>query len=230
MSNQNPIDEMCSMYDLSHDEALGIMTEAVGDVLGYKVQTDAMIDGRIVFYAMRDNGGQKTVRLSPLMEKRVRKLIEAKIDRLRMKGLKQQGTSIISATILEKNRSGLILSTKTGRAVAPGPLLIKEEEPFYQIGTKLDFHIHKMNDKNLVLGRRSKHLAIHILKQLLPKGIDVYGINRKFGKRLKVYANRLPEKTDLERIRMAFVEHIDFVMYDSADVENILKMHGELVS
>ncbi|MFA6396288.1 MAG: hypothetical protein WCW84_10020, partial [Sulfurimonas sp.] len=131
-------------------------------------------------------------------------------------------------TILEKNKKGLVVSTTTGRALAPHQLLIKEEEPFYQIGSSLDFHIHKISPTGLVLDRKSKSLTIHTLKRLLPKGFVLYDINRKFGKRLKVYSRTLPEKMDLERIRMAFSEHIDFVMYDSIDIENILKNNKEI--
>lgn len=218
----DPVLELCSLYDLAHEDALRILRESIGEALGYSVTSDAEIDGKIVFYAPKGDGVKKIIRYSPLLEKRVRKLITEKIDYLRMQVLKNQGIKIINGTILERNKRGITLSTKTGKAFAPQQMLIKEEEPFYQVGTNLDFHIRKITPRGLVLDRRSDVLLTHTLKKLLPKGFILYQVNRKFGKRIKVYSRALPDKADLERIRMAFVEHIDFVMYDSAQLENII--------
>jgi hypothetical protein len=219
----NPIIDLCNLYDLTHDEVLLMLRESVGDALGYTVISDAEINGKIVFYAEKDGDVQKIIRYSPLLEKRIKKSLEQKIDSLHMRKLKNENIEIIKGRILERSRQGLILTTSTGKAIAPYQLLIKEEEPFYQIGSTLDFHIHKISPSSLILDRRSKSLTVHTLKRLLPKGFVLYDINRKYGKRLKVYSKFLPKKEDLERIRMAFVEHIDFVMYDSADIEKILQ-------
>ncbi|MFA6395614.1 MAG: hypothetical protein WCW84_06570, partial [Sulfurimonas sp.] len=73
-----PIVELCNLYDLEQDEALRMLRESVGEALGYEVTSDSEINGRIVFYATKNDSVQKIIRYSPLLEKRVRKLIEQK--------------------------------------------------------------------------------------------------------------------------------------------------------
>lgn len=218
----DPIKDLCELYDLSHEEALMILRQSIGDALGYTVASDVEVGNRIYFYANRADGSRKTIRLSPLLERRTRQHLERNIDLLRMKKLRLNGIDIISATIVDKNKKGMLLSTKTGKAFAPNHLLIKEEEPFYKVGTTLDFHIKKITTNGLMLDRRSKYLMIHTLTRLLPKSFVLYDINRCFGKRINVYSNVLPEKKDLERVRASFVENINFVLYDRANIENII--------
>lgn len=219
----DPIKDLCELYDLTHEEALSILRQSIGDALGYTVASDVEVGNRIYFYANRADGSRKTIRLSPLLERRTRQHLERNIDLLRMKKLRHNGIEIINATIIERSKKGLVLSSKTGKAFAPSHLLIKEEEPFYKVGTTLDFHIKKITDNGLILDRRSKNLLIHTLKRLLPKGFVLYDINRCFGKRINVYSNVLPEKIDLERIRASFVENINFVLYDRANIQNIIQ-------
>lgn len=219
------INELCELYDLSSDEAMKLLRESIGEALNYNVTSDAEIDGKIVFYAPKKEG-QKIIRYSPLLEKRVRKILSEKIDKLRALHLKTDHVDILAGTITDIGHNGLKVTTKVGKAIVPSQMLIKEEKQFYQIGATLNFHIRKITPKGIILDRRSKILLLHTLKHLLPKNFVLYDINRKFGKRIKVYSKILPSKEDLERIRMAFVEHIDFVMYDRANIEDIKKEIG----
>lgn len=218
----DPIQDLCELYDLTHEEVLFVLRQSIGYTLGYSVISDVEIGNRIYFYANRADGSRKTIRLSPLLKRRTRQHIERSIDLLRINKLRHNDIKIINATITERNKKGLFLSTKTGKAFAPNHLLIKEEEQFYRVGTTLDFHIKKITNNGLILDRRSKNLLIHTLTRLLPKGFILYDVNRCFGKRIKVYSNVLPEKIDLERISASFVEKIHFVIYDRANIEHII--------
>lgn len=224
----DPIIELCELYDISHHEAVSALREVVGDVLRYKVSTEEIgNNGRLVFYAPKRGEVQKIIHYSPNIEKRVRKALDKKIDLLKIQKMKNEKNKIIRGTILEKNSRGLIVTTSVGKAIVPNQMLLKHEEIFYKIGIALDFHIHKITTNGLILDRKSKALAIHTLKKLLPSEIEVYGINRKYGKRLRVYSNKIPLKTQLEPLKMAFIENIDFVAYSGLDVEKLLKIEDK---
>lgn len=224
----DPIIELCELYDISHHEAVSALRKVVGDALGYKISTDEMgSNGRLVFYAPKRGEVQKIIHYSPNIEKRVRKALDKKIDLLKIQKMKNEKNRIIRGTILEKNSKGLVVTTSVGRAIVPNQMLLKHEEIFYKDGMALDFHIHKITANGLILDRKSKVLAIHTLKKLLPTGIKVYDINRKYGKRLRVYSNKIPLKAQLKPLRMAFVENIDFVAYDGFDVEKLLEIEDK---
>lgn len=222
----DPIHDLAEQYDIHHEDALHILHQAIGEVLGYSIDSDVVIDGRITFLGHRKNGSTKRINLSPLLENRVRSVLEKKIDAVRIDRFKRSGANIIQGVILKSGRKGLVVTTAYGKAFAPKHLLIRSEEEFYKTGTTLDFHVNKITPRGILLDRRSKSLVIHILRKLLPPGFVVYDVRRKFGKLIRVYSRKLPEKPDLERIRSAFVEHIDFVMYDGVQIED-LKFENE---
>jgi len=215
----DPITEISTLYGIEQSKAILLMHKAIEEVLGYPVIGDSVTEyGSIVFYANRGSKHDeaKKIRLSPLLQKRTKIILERLLERERLKKQTQiQKHQIIDGVINLVKPSGLEINTRFGKAFAPRNLLIKEEELFYKEGIHLEFHIYKINGNAIILDRLSRHLTINTLKSFLPD-VTIYNVKRKNGKQLKVYASSFPSKEQFELIRMAFVEqHIHFVIYNT---------------
>jgi len=215
----DPIAEISTLYGIEQSKAILLMHKAIEEVLGYPVIGDSVTEnGSIVFFANRGSKHDeaKKIRLSPLLQKRTKIILERLLERERLKKQTQtQKHQIIDGIINLVKPSGIEINTRFGKAFAPRNLLIKEEESFYKEGIRLEFHIYKLTDTVIILDRLSRYLTINTLKSFLPD-VTIYNVKRKNGKQLKVYASSFPSKEQFELIRMAFVEkHIHFVIYNT---------------
>lgn len=196
--------QYCEEQGLDPMQYISVLREEIGNVLNYKITTDTNIDGRIMFYANRKKGSKKPISFSPLMQKRIKVALQKRTDLERLKNDLKNGDTFVVGEIQKVGKYGLEISTKYGQALFPFREFLRSEQHLYKIGVRLDFRIKKISKNIVILERKSEKVVIHTINDLLKNEIVVYGIKRMIGRQIKIFANQMPSKFGLEKLRMMY--------------------------
>lgn len=194
----------CEEQGLDPLRHVTIIREEIGNVLNKNITTDTDINGQVVFYAYRENGSKKPISFSPLMQKRIKSALQKRNDLERLKNDLKNGDIFIVGEIQKVGKNGLEISTKYGQTLFPFREFLRSEQHLYKVGVRLDFRIKKISKNIVILERKSEKLVIHTINDLLKNEIVVYGIKRMFGRQIKIFANKMPTKFGLEKLRMMY--------------------------
>jgi hypothetical protein len=200
--------QYCEEQGLDPLVHLSAIREEIGNVLNKEITTDTDINGRIVFYANRDNGSKKAISFSPLMQKRIKLALQKRTEMERLKNDLNQGDVFLIGTICKIEKYGVKVTTQYGEAIFPFREMIPSEKSLYKVGVKLNFRIKKISKKIPILERKSEKLVIHTIAGLLKDEITVFDVKRMFGRQLKIFANRMPSSFGLEKLRMMYPKEV----------------------
>lgn len=226
MTIMDIMDEVSRQYDVDSHSIIGCLKRVIRDEFHLGELLDIYENEKLSLYEeyVGKNNQKKRRRLKITQKKlnyirdRLYRCVISESNNERLKNIKSLigKEKVLVGEIASKNNYGFEIHTKFGKAFAPFGLLnsVELEGGRYQIGTRLNFHIHKIGIKkdrlNIVLDRVSKSLTKHIIKEILGDEYTIYTLQRMFGKRTKIYLNRQPTEEEVELLTMSLNEKIIF--------------------
>lgn len=218
------LQEASKKYNLEFYKVIHCLKIAIAKSKNYGEISDELKNNKFYFYeSFYNRFGEKRRRAIKITRYTYQKILNSFIDNLielsneeRLKNLKTKAihqNGIVKGRITQVKDNGLVVATEFGYGFVPKNFLfIKDiKSGLYQEGKTMFFHIKKYrkfgSKIKITLNRTHNEVDLAEAQHIL-SDCGVYATQRTFGKEVKVYCSKKPDKEQMKALAKQLNEKI----------------------